>query len=91
MGVVMKLLKPIVTALLVTPLGMTTAQGQSDRTAELLQHLREADPTDAKKIEREIDLGWRRSGSPSMDLLLSRDRMRWTRARSRPRSAISRR
>ncbi len=72
MGVVMKLLKPIVTALLVTPLGMTTAQGQSDRTAELLQHLREADPTDAKKIEREIDLVWRRSGSPSMDLLLNR-------------------
>lgn len=48
------------------------AQVQSDRSKELLQQLHDAEPVDAKKIERELDLVWSRSGSPTMDLLLTR-------------------
>jgi tetratricopeptide (TPR) repeat protein len=51
---------------------LANAQVQSDRSQELLQQLHEAEPLDAKKIVRELDLVWARSGSPSMDLLLSR-------------------
>lgn len=68
----MRILKLIVAALLITLPVVTYAQDQSDPSGELLQQLRDADPKDAKKIEREIDLVWRRSGSASMDLLLSR-------------------
>ncbi|WP_432688183.1 tetratricopeptide repeat protein [Pseudooceanicola sp. C21-150M6] len=48
------------------------AQDLPSGVPELLQQLHDADPGDAKKIEREIALIWRRSGSPSMDLLLTR-------------------
>lgn len=72
MVVPMKLLKSVVTALLFILPGVTAAQVQSDRSADLLQQLHDADATEAKKIEREIDLVWRRSGSPAMDLLLTR-------------------
>lgn len=51
---------------------LANAQVQSDRSSDLLQQLHEAEPLDAKKIERELDLVWARSGSPSMDLLLTR-------------------
>ncbi|EAQ03376.1 TPR domain protein [Pseudooceanicola batsensis HTCC2597] len=37
-----------------------------------MQQLHDADPADARTIERELDLVWRRSGSPAMDLLMSR-------------------
>jgi tetratricopeptide (TPR) repeat protein len=48
------------------------AQEQSDPARDLLQQLHEADPSEARKVEREIALDWRRSGSPAMDLLLTR-------------------
>ena len=50
----------------------TVAEDQPDRSAELLQQLHDADPGDAIKIVRELDLVWARSGSASMDLLLTR-------------------
>lgn len=68
----MRILKSVVAALMIAIPCVTSAQDQSDRSRDLLQHLAEADPADAKKIEREIDLLWRRSGSAAMDLLLTR-------------------
>ncbi|NJN05252.1 MAG: tetratricopeptide repeat protein [Rhodobacteraceae bacterium] len=45
-----------------------------DREAELLQELREAPESEAARIDRELGLLWDRSGSASMDLLLTRGR-----------------
>lgn len=39
---------------------------------ELLQQLRDADPGDAARIERDIAREWSKSGSAAMDLLLKR-------------------
>lgn len=72
MGLTMHVLKCFVAAILVSAPGVAPAQVQSDRSTDLLQQLLEADPTDAKRISRELDLVWARSGSPSMDLLLTR-------------------
>lgn len=72
MVISMQILKPIVTALLIGLPGVMAAQDQGATVEELLQRLQDADPTDAKKIERELDLQWRRSGSASMDLLMTR-------------------
>lgn len=68
----MRSLKHVVAAILILGPTLTAAQVQSDRSKELLQQLHDAEPVDAKKIERELDLVWSRSGSPSMDLLLTR-------------------
>lgn len=71
----MRRLKHAVAALFITVLAGSTlaiAQDQSDRSTELLQQLHDADPVDAKRLERELDLVWARSGSPTMDLLLTR-------------------
>ncbi|WP_240789474.1 tetratricopeptide repeat protein [Pseudooceanicola onchidii] len=65
-------LKYVVAAILVLAPAMSSAQVQSDHSRDLLQQLHDADPADAKKIERELDLVWARSGSPSMDLLMTR-------------------
>lgn len=51
---------------------LAVAEDQSDRSTQLLQQLHDADPVDAAKIVRELDLVWARSGSASMDLLLTR-------------------
>jgi len=72
MGVSMRSLKHAVAAFLILGPALATAQVQSDRSKELLQQLHDADPVGAAKIERELDLVWARSGSPSMDLLLTR-------------------
>lgn len=68
----MRSLKHAVAAVLLIVPAMTVAQDQSDRSTELLQQLHDAEPSDATKIERELDLVWARSGSPAMDLLLTR-------------------
>ncbi|WP_407493201.1 tetratricopeptide repeat protein [Pseudooceanicola sp. MF1-13] len=67
-----QILKPIVTAFAIAVPGALFAQAQGGATDDLLQRLQDADPVDAKKIERELDLAWRRSGSASMDLLMTR-------------------
>ncbi|SFD45043.1 tetratricopeptide repeat protein [Roseivivax sediminis] len=52
-----------------------SAQVGSDRSAELLADLAEAeDRVAAGKLERELRLEWSKSGSPAMDLLLKRGR-----------------
>ncbi|WP_375173127.1 tetratricopeptide repeat protein [Pseudooceanicola sp.] len=68
----MRSLKHAVAAVLILGPAMSLAQVQSDRSKELLQQLHDADPVGAAKIERELDLVWARSGSPAMDLLLTR-------------------
>ena len=72
MGVSMYSLKHAVAAVLIFGPVAALAGDQTDRSTELMQQLHDADPVDAKKIERELDLVWARSGSPSMDLLMSR-------------------
>lgn len=42
--------------------------------ATLLERLADADEADARRIDRELQALWRKSGSPSMDLLLKRGR-----------------
>lgn len=42
--------------------------------AELLARLKDADPNDARAVDRELQALWSKSGSPSMDLLLRRGR-----------------
>ena len=51
------------------------AGAESARSAELLAELAQAvDAAEARRLEREIQLEWSKSGSASMDLLLKRGR-----------------
>ncbi|MEM9575946.1 MAG: tetratricopeptide repeat protein [Pseudomonadota bacterium] len=68
-----KILKRIVTALLLSLFVLGPAQAQSTEDA-LLEQLRDAPEKEAKRLERELSLIWDRSGSASMDLLLKRGR-----------------
>ncbi len=70
-------LKPIVAATLAIvwfslPAGPVGAQEGGIET--LFERLKSADVVDASRIEREIGMVWRQSGSPAMDLLLKRGR-----------------
>ncbi|MFU8865863.1 MAG: tetratricopeptide repeat protein [Rhodobacterales bacterium] len=72
-------LKPIVAALFAIvmyslPLAGQQAASVSDRLAGLYEDLATATAAEARGIEREIRLEWRRTGSPAMDLLLKRGR-----------------
>ncbi|MBR9841626.1 MAG: tetratricopeptide repeat protein [Rhodobacteraceae bacterium] len=74
MGILKTFLKPTVAA---TFGAMTFLQPSLVRAADvetLLQQLRDADATEAAKIEREIELEWSKSGSASADFLLKRGR-----------------
>lgn len=73
MDMLSKILNPIVTALLALGLFLGPALAQSTET-ELLEQLRVAPESEAKRLERELSLIWDRSGSASMDLLLKRGR-----------------
>jgi tetratricopeptide (TPR) repeat protein len=68
-----QILKLIVTALLIVPVFLAPVQAQPTET-ELLEQLRSAPESEARRIERELSLIWDRSGSASMDLLLKRGR-----------------
>lgn len=72
-------LKPIVAAVcaIVTFSLPVLGQGTDDTRAPLrglYDRLASASPAEAKGIEREIRLEWRKTGSPAMDLLLKRGR-----------------
>lgn len=72
-------LKPIVAALFAIVMFSLPAVGQGAGPAPsvldgLYDSLATASPADAKGIEREIRLEWRKTGSPAMDLLLKRGR-----------------
>lgn len=67
-------LKPIVAAALGLVMYSMPAAAEPARMDELFDRLKSADAVDAARIEREIELEWRRSGSPAMDLLEKRGR-----------------
>jgi tetratricopeptide (TPR) repeat protein len=64
-------LKPVVTAILLCG---TPAQAQGDRLDDLFAALRTAEGNDAEQIVGKIASEWSRSGSPAIDLLLTRGR-----------------
>ncbi|MDW3222420.1 MAG: tetratricopeptide repeat protein [Paracoccaceae bacterium] len=66
-------LKPIVTAFTVLLLNVAPLHAQQSEE-ELLQQLLEASESEANRLDRELTLIWERSGSPAMDLLLTRGR-----------------
>ncbi|HBS48912.1 MAG TPA: hypothetical protein DEA05_01905 [Rhodobacteraceae bacterium] len=52
-----------------------TQPAPDSRDAEaLLEQLAQADPAEAKRIDRQLQALWRQSGSPAMDLLFKRGR-----------------
>jgi tetratricopeptide (TPR) repeat protein len=72
-------LKPIVAALFAIVMYSLPVVGQGAGPApsvldQLYDSLATASPADAKGLEREIRLEWRKTGSPAMDLLLKRGR-----------------
>ncbi|WP_299354204.1 hypothetical protein [uncultured Shimia sp.] len=52
----------------------TVAAAGSEQLDELILQLRDADPEEAMRLSREIELEWQKSGSASADLLLKRGR-----------------
>lgn len=68
-----QILKLIVAALLIVPVFFAPVVAQTQEM-ELLEQLRDAPESDARRLERELGLIWDRSGSASMDLLLKRGR-----------------
>lgn len=77
MGVKYDNLKGIVTAtalfaVICLPLAAQTADTSDEKA--LLSALSDADPTDAARLERQLQALWSRSDSPAMDLLLKRGR-----------------
>lgn len=79
MSVIWSNLKPIVAALSAIVMFSLPAVGQSSDLAQgkltgLYDSLATASPAEAKGLEREIKLEWRKTGSAAMDLLLKRGR-----------------
>ena len=68
----------LVTISLLLPQDLSAQQvgepAESDRAAELLMQLRDADEAEAARLERELQLEWSKSGSAAMDFLLKRGR-----------------
>ncbi|XDA96874.1 tetratricopeptide repeat protein [Sulfitobacter sp. LCG007] len=73
MGTSSFFLKRTVATLLALALNSPPAFAQ-DRASELLAELQGASELEARRIERDLDIIWSRSGSAAMDLLLSRGR-----------------
>ncbi|MBE1282571.1 MAG: tetratricopeptide repeat protein [Rhodobacteraceae bacterium] len=68
-------LKPIVAAtLLHLTIFVGSVSAQDVEEDQLLAELSQAEPKDAIRLDRELQAIWRKSGSPSMDLLLQRGR-----------------
>jgi len=75
MGIGHRILNRTVAALFVTVAFSLPVTGEnSDRAAEMLQELPEAEPKEARRLAREIEHEWSKTGSPAMDLLLTRGR-----------------
>ncbi len=73
MGASMQIFKNAVAAFAVLAVfAGAPALAADESTASLLAQLRQADPVEAKRIEREIRLEWAKSGSSSLDILLKR-------------------
>lgn len=69
-----KNLKWAVAALFAISTFFTTSLPADAGETELLEELRTAPESEAKRLERELSLIWDSSGSPAMDLLLKRGR-----------------
>ena len=70
-------LKPVVAAMaLIAAISGPAAAQQADTDDEsaLLQALTRADPAEARRVERQLQAIWSKSGSVALDLLLSRGR-----------------
>ena len=75
MGATMSYRKLAIAAFAAASLLMLPSLGAAEESvASLLEELKGADAVEGQKIERELDLIWSRSGSPTMDLLLRRGR-----------------
>ncbi|WVX49365.1 hypothetical protein ROLI_024580 [Roseobacter fucihabitans] len=66
-------LKSIVTAFLVLLYSVAPLHAQQSQES-LLEELRAAPESQADRLDRELNILWDRSGSPAMDLLLTRGR-----------------
>jgi len=73
MGAQIRFLNRIVAAFLsIMVFSLPLAAGEAARLDHLFAQLQEADPRDARRIAKEIELEWSKSDSPAMDLLLKR-------------------
>ncbi|MEO0866747.1 MAG: tetratricopeptide repeat protein, partial [Pseudomonadota bacterium] len=73
MGIRIRKLYPVVTALFLTVGNSLPAAAQSS-VDEMLEALRSAEPAEATRLTREIERAWAQSGSTSLDMLLRRGR-----------------
>lgn len=64
--------KAIVAAILTVALFAAPVKGEDVAIDDLLKRLEQADPTQAGKVARELELEWSKSGSAAMNLLLKR-------------------
>ncbi|WP_323785294.1 tetratricopeptide repeat protein [Thalassovita sp.] len=69
-----KLIVAAIAAIVTFSLPLQAQDNPAEGISDLLQQLEQADPADAKRIDRQIKLEWGNSGSPAMDLLLKRGR-----------------
>lgn len=74
MTVLIRFLKPIVTAICLTLLLLAPASAQTERLDQLFTELADADNPNWQRVEQEIWGVWSHSGSAAMDLLLLRGR-----------------
>lgn len=75
MGTEYRFLNRTVAALsLVVAFSLPLGAENSGRAMEMLQQLPEATPKEARRLAREIEHEWSKTGSPAMDLLLKRGR-----------------
>jgi len=71
---VANILKPIATAFVLAVMYSMPLSAQTAELDQLFQDLSQADDQSWQRIERDIWSEWSKSGSPAMDLLLSRGR-----------------
>lgn len=64
--------RAVASALAIVLFFAATAVAGDGRLNRLYAQLQEAGPADARRVAREIELEWSKSGSPAMDLLLKR-------------------
>jgi tetratricopeptide (TPR) repeat protein len=75
MGIGYRFLNRIVAALFcVVAFSLPVTGENSDRAMEMLEQLPEVEPKEARRLAREIEHEWSKTGSPAMDLLLKRGR-----------------
>ena len=75
MGIGHRILNRTVAALFcVVAISLPVAAQSNDRAMDMVQQLQEVEPKEARRLAREIEHEWSKSGSPAMDLLFKRGR-----------------